>query len=132
MKMNKKGRVLLSSKDTKIGEFVVTNLDNQVILQTTSQNWRISYSSEMLVARIIKMFLAQKNTENIRAICIVLYNVTCVVPDEKHLQDLNAAASACRERHPELYDMSDITPEEDQKIIEELKQDQQAAEMLKE
>lgn len=131
MKIDKNGEIKLSSVDTKIGEFVISRFKERTIIQTTSRNWVLSFTKDMLIARFIDMFLNDGKIENVRAIITVLYNTTCVIPDVEYLDTLIEASMACMNRHQEIYGTQGITEEQDRQILQELRKDSQAAEALK-
>lgn len=132
MKINKRGEVKLTSVDTKIGEFVVSRYKERLQIQTTSKNWALSIDNDMLIARLIDLFIEDGRKEDLHMIVVCLYNSTCVIPDSEYLNALTDGVIACMNRHKDLYGQQDVSDEEDAKIIDELKKDHQAAELLKE
>lgn len=132
MKINKKGEVKLASVDTKIGEFVVTRFKERLQIQTTSKNWMLSFENNMLIARLIDMFINDGRQDKLHTIIVCLYNSTCIIPDVEYLSNLTNEVIACMDRNKQLYGQEDISDKEDAKIIDELRKDQQAADLLKE
>ena len=127
-----KGKLKLSSSDTKIGEFVITNEAEHVKIQATSGFWSMRYHQSTPFARFIETGLQNKQTEALHNIISVLYYATTLVPDVEYLKQVQNSCIDYYERNKEMLGVPAVSDAEDKVILQALKDEYLAAEALHE
>lgn len=61
----------------------------------------------------------------------VIYNVLAVIPDDEFYKELIDACSKCIERHKDIYNVKDVSDEEDAKILQEERGLEEAKEAIR-
>lgn len=129
----KNDEVVLGRRDTRIGNFVFTDLDDAVSLQDINGTLRMRVNLRSLGGMLLKIALNEGDSEGyLRAWAATMYNVCLCPADEKFLLDLNDVCQRCYERHQDLYSVRDVTDEEDAKIIEEERENREALDEINE
>lgn len=123
MKVNANGEIKLGQNETRLGEFVVSKENAHYKVQTISGNWSMSIGENTAMYNMIKMSLGANETKLLHGWITVMYNVSLVVPDPELLTAINDVSNECFLRHKELYGVKEVSDEEDKKIVEEMKEE---------
>ena len=131
MKINEKGEVVLSSNEWKVGNFVIKNEENHIKIVTANAPaklplWSIRFRKDMTISSYIILCAEHLSDEKfatrLHNWLAVIFNATCIIPDleEVFLEEIIAASDKALEKNKHLY-MPDVSDEENNEILDELK-----------
>ena len=119
MKVDKEGKLKLTSKDHRVGNFVYTLFADHVGFSDISSTVQTKVSKRTFVGQMLEMAVVDKNDRFLENYAVVLYHLVGMAPDQKFIEEAFAAARSCMDRHPELYGGKEVSDEQDAKIIQE-------------
>jgi len=125
MRITKSGKIKLGRDDVRVGNFVFHDEREHV---------KVSDINEICSVRIHKMLtsggvqvsaaLEQKKDKFLEVWSKVMWYACSSFIDEELVRDLVDAVNRCKERHKDIFGVSDEVPqEEDAKVLDEVKQD---------
>lgn len=119
----KKGKLYLDKRDTRVGNFVVTEEENHYKVQDINSAMNFRFRKETLIGQMMGLMLKKENEKFLTAWISAMYSAFVIVPDVQFITDVINAVNACVERHrEELYGSKDVTDGEDKKILAEQKE----------
>jgi len=127
----KDGKLVLSAKDTQIGNFVLTDQPEHWKITDIGERVSFRYHKTTLVGQVITLWADGKLPENyLNNLIITLYEVLTTVHDGKGMGEL---LKVCREEvatHPEIYGgkVGEPTDKEHEEAIEDVKAVQEVIE----
>jgi len=105
MKITKKGKLKLDAKDTRVGNFVISNEDTHIKIQDINSVYVIRYSKRMpmgiWLANLLEM--GEKGLDSIKVWISVMWSLLSVSPDNDLVMDVLKASEAALKRHPDWY-----------------------------
>ena len=123
MKVTKDGKLKLSKDERQIGNFVWKNEEEFVKVCDINSQMTHRVSKFLNIGRMLEMAIKDNQDvflENYGALVWVFANIT---PDPEFFNDIDAACTACINRHKEFYGIKDdLTVEEDKEILDETKE----------
>jgi len=135
MKISKRtGRLKLDSKDTRIGNFIVSVEPEHVKIQDINSVYFIRYSKRMpmgiWLGNLLEM--GEEGLNSIKTYIAVMWSLFSVSPDNELVQDILRAAENALKRHPDWYGykMTDDDAEND-KAAQEVKEMKEFEEEVK-
>lgn len=129
----KNGKVRLDSRDVRTGNFVYTEEEDYVKLQDISRLAVQRVAKSTAKGQMLSMMLSSPddNAKFLEAYAVVSFNFLGTVCDPQMLEEVNAAAVACLNRHKNIYGIKDdVSPEEDAAILREERELREAVEEI--
>ena len=122
----KNGKIILGAKDTRLGNFVLTDQPEHYKIADINARFSTQVHKTTLTGRIITLALGGKMSENyLNNLCVTLYETALTAHDTESMQGVIAACRGAISRHPELYGAS---KDGDEKALEEVKAVQEVIE----
>lgn len=132
MKVEKDGKLKLSKDERQFGNFVVKNEADYVKISDINSNLTHRISKMLLVGKMIEGAIDGKETEWIEHYATMVWYFSNIVADPQFFLDIHKACNDCAHRHPELYGIkTEVTEEEDAKILKEIKETEEIIEEIK-
>lgn len=129
-----KPKFKINKGDRRVGNFVY-HLEKEAV-KVSDINGIVSHRISTFTPKgqFVAMAVEQKDKEDwLMAYAVTVFNVLSCVPDATFMEELNKSAKECVERHPEIYGIKkDISKEEDDKVVADQKELNDAVETLKE
>lgn len=115
------GKLKIDKRDTRVGNFVVTEETDYYKVQDISRLVSHRFRKETLIGRAVAVMLSGGNEKFLATWISVMELAFTVVPDAEYLKDLYEVSTACLERHrADLYGGAKAD-EDDEKILTEQK-----------
>lgn len=137
MKVRKNsGEIRLRHNEKRLGNFIIGEEGDHLKIQDINSTLTHRVHRRIVVGRFLEAALKGLRDEavlhTLTNYVTVLWNVSCTVPDMEFMLELQKAAEACAERHPEFYGGTarKVGDEEDKEIIEGLKEEAELKEQL--
>ena len=118
------GRVILGVKDTRIGNFVLTDQEHHWQAQDIGRRFVVRVHKDTLMGRIISLGVKGELGERYLSNWITtMFDAVLTVHDEQSMKDIITACKGATLRNPELYGgkKEPTSDEEDAKILAEQK-----------
>lgn len=122
MKVSKKGKVIVTGADRRVGNFVWSNYAETIAFSDINRTIQTKVNKRALVGQMLENAIKQKNDTFLHNYAAMIYYLNGVVPDQQFMTEVIKAAEACLKRHPELYGMKEVSDEEDARIVQEEKE----------
>lgn len=106
MKISKDGKLILSAKDKRLGNFVITEQPEYWRISDLGERITIRYHKTTLVGQMLTLWVTKGGNigdKYVDALCITFYEVLSIVPDEKAMEGHLRICKDAVARHPELY-----------------------------
>lgn len=125
----KDGKLKLSKRDYRVGNFVVSDEDSHIKVQDISRMVSFRVSKMIPKGQLLLSMVKDRQDTALQNYIAVAYNFLGTIPDLEMLQRVNEECVACLERHKEFYGVSDnVSEEEDREMLEDAKEMVQAGE----
>lgn len=134
MKVTKNGRVKLDSRDTRVGNFVVTDEPEHIKIQDINSTYHIRISKRMPVGIWLTALLERGESAlpTLKTYIAVVWSMLSVAPDDDFVQDIIKATEAALKRHPDWYGIkADATDEEHAEAAREVREMKEFEEEVK-
>lgn len=132
MKVGKKRKQKLSKDERKIGNFIYKVEDDHIKISDINGNMTHRMSKIMNISRMIEIALKERHDDWLLSYASLTWEYSNMVADEQFFVDINRACVDCVNRNKELYGIKeDISAEEDNEILEEVRQNYETIEELK-
>lgn len=120
MKYGKKGELILSRTDYRVGNFVYSNYADYVAFTDIGRTIQTKVSKRTFVGQMLAEAVRGRNENFLHNYAGVIYYLNGVAPDRQFIEDAFKAAESCLKRHPELYGIKEaVSDKEDAEIIQE-------------
>lgn len=130
-----KGRVILGVKDTRIGNFVLTDQEHHWQAQDIGRRFVVRVHKDTLAGQIISLAMKGELQENyLNNWIVTLFDAVLTVHDHESMADIITACKGATLRHPDFYGgkKEPVSDEEDAKILAEQKAVAELVEEVKE
>ena len=97
-----RGKVRLQAGETRVGSFVLKDIDGMIQMRDISGSVFFSVSKSLPKGMMLE-YMAKENQEGLKGIIAVTWNFLSVVPYMAFLSGVNTLCKECAERHPEMY-----------------------------
>ena len=138
MKVSKKGRLKIERRDYRQGNFVFTKEESHIKVQDINSTVSFRINTNVVAGRMLGIMIdnakdGDKNSSQyLENYVVMMYNLLCSVHDVELMQAVMDATIACINRHKEVYGIKeDISKEEDDGILEDVKGVAEAEEELR-
>lgn len=132
MKTTKDGKLKLSKDERQVGNFVYKNEPEYIKICDINSQMTHRVAKHLNIGRMLEMALKEKQDNYLANYAAMTWLYSNIVTDEQFFLDIDKACVACVNRHKEFYGIKeDITPEQDEEILEESKEVYEAIEELK-
>lgn len=116
----KNGKIILGAKDTRLGNFVLTDQPEHYKIADISARFSTQVHKTTLTGRIITLALGGKMSENyLQNLCVTLYETALTAHDTESMKGVIDACRGAIDRHPELY--GGASKDGDEKALSEVK-----------
>ena len=118
------GRVILGVKDTRIGNFVLTDQEHHWQAQDIGRRFVVRVHKDTVMGKIISLGVKGELGERyLRNWITTMFDAVLTVHDPESMKDIITACKGAVSRHPELYGgkKEPVSDEEDAQILAEEK-----------
>lgn len=129
----KDGKIVkLDANECRAGNFIYRDEENHVKVMDINSQMTHRIGKHLNIGRLLEMAMKEKNDDFLKGYAALLWQVSNIVPDMDFFKDIDSACVSCVNRHKDFYGIKeDITKEEDDKILDDVKVTEEAAENLK-
>lgn len=138
MKVSKKGTLKLEKKDTRFGNFVVSEENGYFKMQDIGGVVSFRVRGDIAIGRMIGIMLdsSKKGDDNSKVFLenyiTMFWNLHCSIVDYEFMTEVLESSTKCINRHKDVYGIKDdITANEDAQILDEVKEMTEVEEMAK-
>ena len=133
MKVENNGKLRLHRGERRIGNFVFKNESEHIKITDINSNLSHRISKTLNVGRMLEIAFKERHEQYLGNYAAMVWLFSNIVTDEQFFLDIDKACMDCVGRHKEFYGIKeDITPAEDDEILEEAKAVYEAVEELRE
>lgn len=131
MKSTKDG-IKLAKNEYRVGNFVYKNEENHIKIFDINTALTHRVAKALNIGRMLEIALKDKKEQWLHNYASMVWLFSNIVTDEQFFLDIDKACVGCVNRHKEFYGIKeDITPKEDNEILQESKEVYGAIEELK-
>lgn len=133
--MSKSKKLKVGKDDVRVGNFIYHVEDD--FIKVSDVSGMVSHRISTLCVKGQQMLMACQGVNDnprykvwLEQYAVVTFNVLSCIFDVEYLSAINTAAMDCIERHKDMY-VKNVSEEDDERILGEVKESQEAVEEMK-